>query len=410
LARAFLGGVWEPSAMAHRGRWAIGRGDRWLLPFARRVLVQGPDPRLGLSALTAWIEADPGARRAFANRTFDPRGWYFPDEPIRPRLQVDGLPDLPDERAVAAWLGWTTDVLAGHADVRHWHHHPNTAGRFRDYVYRWRGTRLIEAPKDRLKAGQRRILRELLDRVPTHPAAFGFVRGRSPVTHAAQHVGQAVVMRVDLRQFFANVGSDRVAGFFRALGYPSAVAWILAGLTTTWTPADVTRRAPWCQPHLPQGAPTSPALANAVAWTLDARLTGLAEAVGLRYSRYADDLTFSGERLGPGLLRIVDRVVREEGFRVNPKKTAIFRRSRSQRVTGLVVNDGTAVGRAERDRLRAVLHRARSSGWSAVQVEGVADPRAWAIGRIAWITQANARHGAALQALLPDPSYLADDG
>jgi RNA-directed DNA polymerase len=148
-----------------------------------------------------------------------------------------------------------------------------------------------------------------------------------------------VVAALDLAQFFPTIGFPRVHGLFRCLGYPSAVAQRLTGLCTTLTPASVTRGLPdlYRVAHLPQGAPTSPALANLLAWPLDRRLHVLAEAA--HYTRYADDLAFSGDAdFARGLERFsatVGTIVREEGFALNVAKTRIMRRAGHQRVTGM---------------------------------------------------------------------------
>jgi RNA-directed DNA polymerase len=142
-----------------------------------------------------------------------------------------------------------------------------------------------------------------------HDAAHGYVRGRSPHTLAALHSGREMVVRLDVEGFFTRIGPDRVAGLMRTAGYPAAVAAVLAGLLGTSTPVSMLRGAPGepgetrrrllhrlARPHLPQGAPASPAVANLLAHGLDRRLAGLAAAVGARYGRYADDLVFSGDR------------------------------------------------------------------------------------------------------------------
>ena len=172
--------------------------------------------------------------------------------------------------------------------------------------------RLLEAPKRELKDLQRQVLHGILDHIPAHDAAHGFRPGRSARTAAARHQGRAVVLRLDLESFFTSVGVGRVYGIFRLAGYPEPVAHALAGLCTTATPPDVLRRAPEAPdalrehrrrmlhalrgPHLAQGSPTSPALANLSAFGLDRRLAGLADKLGATYTRYADDLVLSGGR------------------------------------------------------------------------------------------------------------------
>ena len=164
--------------------------------------------------------------------------------------------------------------------------------------------------------------------IPPHDAAHGFVRGVG--THAALHTGRRVVLALDLEDFFASVAAARVYGIFRTAGYPEAVAHTLTGLCTNVVPVEesvpgefrLSRRL--ATPHLPQGAPTSPALANLVAFHLDARLTGLAAAIGARYSRYADDLTFSADHYLRPPHDAIATIARAEGFRVNAAKTRLM--------------------------------------------------------------------------------------
>lgn len=216
------------------------------------------------------------------------------------------------------------------------------------------GSRDICAPSDELKQVQRRILRRLLTRLGTHPAAVGFQRGESIVTHARRHVGQAVVIRFDLANFFDSTSDARVQRYFRKIGWNRAAARLLTRLCT-WIGS------------LPQGAPTSPRLSNLVNGRLDARLAGLAESFGAVYSRYADDLTFSFAEYRPddvGTLRgTVRLIVEDEGYLLRPKKTRIRRQHHRQLVTGLVVNRTVNLPRVTRRWLRAVVHRSKQSDW-----------------------------------------------
>ena len=142
------------------------------------------------------------------------------------------------------------------------------------------GTRRILAPDQALKAVQRRILRRLLARLRSHPAATGFERGRSIVTNALPHVGRAVVVRMDLKDFFPSTRAGRVRAYFRRVGWDRAAAGLLTRLCTF-------------EGGLPQGAPTSPRLGNLVNYYLDAQLTRKAARIKGVYTRYADDLTIS---------------------------------------------------------------------------------------------------------------------
>ncbi len=251
--------------------------------------------------------------------------------------------------------------------------------------------RAIWAPRAKLKEAQRKVLRAIVEPLPVHGAAHGFVPGRSIVTNASVHVGSDVIVQADIRDFFPSVTWRRVRGVFRHGGYREQVATLLAMLCTE-APREIVEwqntrffvaLGPRC---LPQGAPTSPGLSNAVCWRLDRRLSGLARKLGFRYTRYADDLTFSrpagGENAEPrigALLAGLDRVVRDEGFEVHPDKTRVLRPGRRQQVTGLVVNGpaGARVPREVKRRLRAALHRLRQgrplpAGESRARLAGLA--------------------------------------
>jgi retron-type reverse transcriptase len=186
----------------------------------------------------------------------------------------------------------------------------------------------------------------------------------------------------------------RVRSVFHRLGYSPAVATLLALLCTECPRKPVTYDGTLYYvatgPRgLPQGACTSPGLSNQVARRLDKRLQGLAKKLGLNYTRYADDVTFSGAadfnpRVGYLMAR-VRHVAEAEGFRVNPKKTRVQRRNTAQKVTGLVVNDRPGVPRSEVRRLRAILHRAKTEGLAAQNRDGHPHFLAWLEGKIAYV-------------------------
>jgi retron-type reverse transcriptase len=233
--------------------------------------------------------------------------------------------------------------------------------------------RKICAPKKQLKWVQKQILKHILSKVPPHPAAHGFVTGRSTVSNAAPHTGAELVVKFDLKDFFPTIHYFRVMGLFASLGYgvgncmfgsddeSKQLAPVLARLCC-YTP----KPSEWGTATLPQGAPTSPAVSNLVCRRLDARLAGLAEANQGTYTRYADDLTFSfrsAEGLNLGRFRWwVDQVCQQEGFTVNQQKFRVIRDSQRQVVTGIVVNDGVRVPRELRRELRAILHNCETKG------------------------------------------------
>jgi retron-type reverse transcriptase len=323
------------------------------------------------------------------------------------KLTAAGLPVLSTPADLAGALKVSLSRLrwlAFHADVATRIHYvtftvPKKSG----------GTRTLSAPHRTLDAAQRwvhdHILRHLSAEVPAH----GFVPGRGTVSNAGVHAGRAVVVGLDLKDFFPSITFPRVRSIFQRLGYSPAVATIL-GLICTECPRRVvefggTRYHVATGPRgLPQGACTSPALSNQVARRLDKRLAGLAKRLGLGYTRYADDITFSGDdalmpRLGY-LLGKARELIEDEGFAVNEKKTRVQRPSAAQVVTGLVVNDRPGVARREVRRLRAILHRARTEGLGPQNRDGRPDFRAWLAGMIAYVSMVRPEAGARLKAAL----------
>ena len=221
------------------------------------------------------------------------------------------------------------------------------------------GTRRLWVPSDELKDVQRRILRRLLAKLRAHPAAMGFERGRSIVDNARPHVGRHLIVKMDVVDFFPNTSAARVERYFRRIGWNKRVAAELTRLVTNGG-------------GLPQGAPTSPRLSNLVNHGLDARLAGLARSFGARYTRYADDITFSfgdearthdigwSARL---LIRTATAALADAGYEAHAeKKLCVVRRYRRQQVTGLVVNDKLGLPRSTRRWLRAVRHRKATTG------------------------------------------------
>jgi len=189
---------------------------------------------------------------------------------------------------------------------------------------------------------------------------------------------------------------------------------LLTALCTNNTPAAVLEHAPveksysmralYRQPHLPQGAPTSPALANLCAFRLDCRLAGLANGAGASYTRYADDLLFSG---GADFARGVERfyiracaIALEEGFEVNTRKTRIMRRSVSQRAAGLVLNERANIRRVEFDFLKAILTNCLRTGPAEQNRRKVPDFYSHLAGRVAHVAGFNSARGEKLRCIL----------
>jgi hypothetical protein len=443
LADAFLAGEWDPPAMTRRGQRAVGQRRVWVRDLAlaaRHAYPQAPldTPRelIGFLAECAPLrqafsiafdrsEPVPMIRKRFMARTaMGAARW-----PVAPLHSVRDLQDL---------LGLGHGQLMWLADTRQLERTVSDE-RLRHYRYRWAaksngGVRLIEEPKPLLKHIQRTLVREILDHVPAHDAAHGFRRGRSAISYASTHAGHAIVIHLDLEDFFGTVTAGRVFGIYRTCGYPERVAHLLTALTTNSIPRSLwaARAHPPSplladshfrlgqhlrHPHLPQGAPTSPALANLSAYRLDLRLSGLAQAAGIVFSRYADDLALSSptplarphvERL----VKLVEGIAAEEGFRVNPFKTFFQRSSQRQRLAGLVVNHHPNVDRREYDQLKAILHNAVRLGPAPQNWRNHPNYGAHLLGRISRFQHLNPHRGERLLATysqidwaqdLPDP-------
>ncbi|KRB91521.1 reverse transcriptase family protein [Duganella sp. Root198D2] len=241
------------------------------------------------------------------------------------------------------------------------------------------GERIISAPMPRVKRLQYWVLDNILGKVPLHDAAHGFIPGRSIVSNAQPHVGKAVVINLDLKNFFPSISLPRIKGVFRELGYSEQLATTL-GLICTETPVEevsvdgerffvaIGERA------LPQGAPSSPALTNILCRRLDARVQSCAAKLGFAYTRYADDLTFSGDaaarKLAGKLLWRVKQIIADEGFTPHPEKQHVMSDAQCQSVTGIVVNKKLSLDRDTLRRFRATLFQVEKDGPAGKQWNG----------------------------------------
>jgi RNA-directed DNA polymerase len=403
VALVLLAGPWDTPTMRRSVTSALGRDrqPRWVQRLVSQLLevyLQAPrDSPHELAdvvqSLPAWLAGEQSSR--------PPRMAHWVSEPTAMGPTLWPVLALPHVGVLGLLLDVDVGELEWFADTHGLERRVDMPLRH----YRWAvrpkrtGVRLVAAPKPRLKEIQRRLLRHVLAPIPLHPLAHGGVRGRSVRTALAPHAGATVVIRADLEAFFSSIPARRVYGVLRTAGYPEAVAYTITGLCTTviphsvWQavqiPADFERHRRLGRllavPHLPQGAPTSPALANLVAFSLDRRLAGLAHAFDAKYTRYVDDLTFSGGgRLRAGrsaFLDTVAEIARDEGFRLVDAKTVVLGSAGRQQALGAVINDHPTLSRQERDALRALLHNCATLGWRS-QSRGREQFAAHVLGRI----------------------------
>jgi hypothetical protein len=430
LANALMAGEQDVASIASRVQQALDprvMGKRGLAGIARRYA----ETFTSKARPTRWqveqfLFYDPGFLRLQSAARKQPPilNWLSgPDRMLpMPAAKTWDLPPIVSVGELATWLRLDPDDLNWFADAKKLnrratepalHHYyyklvPKRSGEFR----------LIEAPKQHLKLLQRQILSEILNRIPPHPAAHGFIPGRSIRTFTAPHVGQPVVLRLDIRDFFPSISRTRIEAFFRTAGYPDAVSVALAAICTNAAPGAIWRehrtqtgveegyhlRQLYSASHLPQGAPTSPALANFCAHRIDCRLAGLAKAAGAQYTRYADDLAFSGDeafaRHAASFADHVAAILLEEGFSAHHRKTRILRQGVRQHLAGLVVNQHPNLARDDYDRLKAILTNCVRQGPQAQNREAHPDFRAHLAGRVGWVASVNPARGAKLRQLL----------
>jgi RNA-directed DNA polymerase len=304
---------------------------------------------------------------------WNPSGWLFGtgarrSPPRAPAAVRSVLPKLSDRSALAKWLGY-----ADHDElVRFMRPGSDTGAPYVDFeVPKAKGgTRIISAPRAPLREIQRKIHEQILAKVAAHDAAHGFVAGRSTVSNASPHVGAVLLLKTDIQDFFPTIHYGRVRGLFRLLGYSDEVASSLAALCTRRPVVGREDEKVVVWPGLlPQGAPTSPAIANLLCRRLDARLSGLANRIDARYTRYADDLSFSFHDLDHAmsldlgkLFWWIDQIIQQEGFHEHPGKRQVLWPNRRQMVTGIVINEKLSLPREARRRFRAILHNCRTQG------------------------------------------------
>jgi len=216
------------------------------------------------------------------------------------------------------------------------------------------GWREIQSPNKELKAVQAWILRKILDKLSTSPYATAYVKGRGLLDNVSPHVSNRYFLSVDIRDFFPSVSSLLVHRLFERMGYSKLAASKLGRLCSYFS-------------GLPQGAVTSPALSNLICVSLDRRLAGLASHRNVVFTRYADDITFSTNNRNalPRLVPAVYKILRDEGYEPNHKKTRILGPRTRCVITGLVKNSSVpsfGIGRKKKTEMRAIMHNFLAQG------------------------------------------------
>ena len=255
---------------------------------------------------------------------------------IKP-LVKRGIPVVFDFQHLCELLGRTPDFLARATCA------PDNFYRTFSIPKKSGGLRTISSPYPSLKECQRWIAQQIVGRLPSHPAATAYHPRSSIISNVAPHLAAgSQVLVVDIKDFFPSISKKRLIGWFAALGYNYEVSIALSSICCL-------------NGHLPQGSPVSPHLSNAICSNLDNRLTGIANHFILRYTRYADDICFSGSYIPPTVLELVNEAVRQSGFSLNAAKTRVHGPSATSKiVTG--INIASGIPRLPRGRRRQLCH------------------------------------------------------
>lgn len=214
------------------------------------------------------------------------------------------------------------------------------------------GYRHIARPRKTLMDIQKTIHHKILAPVHIHPTVTGFRKGFSIMDNAQRHLGKDEIIKTDILHFFPSIKKDKVIQVFEKIGYPKHISYVLAELCCL-------------SGQLPQGAPTSPALSNIISYEMDRKLSALSSRYGLTYTRYADDLTFSGSQLKPEqILPAIKKIVNEEGFSINHKKTRYISQGKRKIITGISISSGNklTLPKAKKREIRKNVHFILSKG------------------------------------------------
>lgn len=314
------------------------------------------------------------------------------------RLQKNEMPVIETDRELARFLQIeysTLRYLVYHRDVITFDNYyrfeiPKKNGKMRQ----------IAAPKTQLKAAQRQILEQILQKAEISDLSHGFIKSRSVLTGAkAHHTSPDLLINIDLENFFPTITFARVRGLYQSFGYSGYIASLLAMICTYCErmPLEIKGEIKYIKTSdriLPQGSPASPMITNIICRTMDQRIYGLCQKLGFTYTRYADDMSFSYtgdvDSLSIGsFLGSIRKIIEDEGFHMNQEKTHILRKNNRQYITGIVINnEEIGVPKKWVKILKASIHNAqklKDSGGT------VANQTIYEIsGKIAWLKSVNA--------------------
>lgn len=311
------------------------------------------------------------------------------------RLKEKNLPIIQTDKELAQFL------LIDYKTLRFLTYHRDVVTT--DHYYRFTipkrsgGVRNIAAPKTFLKTVQRKILDNILIKIPVSPNAHGFLNGKSVISGAKAHSTKPnILINMDLENFFPTITFERVRGLFKYFGYSGYISSLLAMLCTYCErmPVEIKGETKYIKTTdriLPQGSPASPMITNIICHRMDKRLNGISNKYNFTYTRYADDISFSymGEKNSINIsqfISIIRKIVTEEGFSINKKKTKVLRPNNRQIITGIVINnDEIGVTKKWVKNLRALIYNTKKD-ISKADTQIINEIS----GRIEWLKSVNA--------------------
>lgn len=252
-------------------------------------------------------------------------------------LRQKDLPILLDHEWLAQLLGWDTKTIYAIASCQ--------SDFYRTYeIGKKSGSkRNISEPLPTLKDIQSTLLQYVCDKLPVHKASYAYRKGNTIRKNARMHLRQAEILKLDIKDFFGSIKQKTVSSVFYEAGYTKELANLISRLCTL-------------NGSIAQGAPTSPAISNAVMYRIDEELLKHFAGIGMRYTRYSDDITISGELVGDEHIKFVSDILYKNKFYLNRRKTRIFRAGSSKIVTGVQINTKLRAPTKMRESLRTELH------------------------------------------------------
>ncbi len=410
IADILLVGDWQPQAMIKRIYWLLQTEPFWVVHLVDKLYAKfhADYPDVTKKQITEFIVNDQQFIEIWHQQRHQLRirRYHLQQIPTPPAKLNCDIPSLQNINDLATWLNLSVGQLENYSASWRITNQPILM-RLGHYHYRWLRKpggqqRLIEAPKQRMADVQRQIYLGILNHIPLHDSCHGFRKRHSCKTYVEPHAGKKLVIHMDLENFFINIPLRRIHALFTTIGYSKSIARRLAGLCCNQTPIDVidkNSQLSWhlrkqlMTAHLPQGSPSSPALANLCAYKLDLRLNALAKKLGAEYTRYADDLAFSGNtsfaRFAQHMPVLVAHIALTEGFSVNHRKTRLMHQGVCQRLTGMTLNSFPNYPRKDYDRLKAILYNCVQSGPESQNRKQLPHFKTHLYGRIAFVRSLN---------------------